>query len=58
MKIDLLRCVGFRGRTIEEFTTYVEETHKNDPEYLAEYRAMIQFFKEIRAVREKILARV
>jgi uncharacterized protein YjbI with pentapeptide repeats len=50
-KNDILYCGCFRG-TIEEFSAKVEQIHKNKPVHLAEYQAMIHFFKEVKAARE------
>jgi hypothetical protein len=43
-------CGCFKG-TMDEFETAVEKTHANNPVYLAEYRAMIVFFKAVAAAR-------
>jgi hypothetical protein len=50
MKNDILLCGCFRG-TIEEFAARVEETHKDNPVHLAEYRSMIRFFKDVQVAR-------
>lgn len=47
---DEVFCGCFRG-SIELFEQVVEETHKNSPKYLAEYRALIVFFKAVRDAR-------
>jgi hypothetical protein len=36
---------------MDEFETAVEKTHANNPVYLAEYRAIIVFFKAVAAAR-------
>jgi hypothetical protein len=46
-KNDLLLCGCFTG-SLEEFAAQIEETHRNNPIFLAEYRAMITFFKEVK----------
>jgi hypothetical protein len=43
-------CGCFKG-TMEEFEAAVERTHADNPRYLAEYRAMIVFFKAVAAAR-------
>ena len=50
MKVDIVFCGCFRG-TLKEFEARVETTHKDNPVYLAEYRAMIRFFRAIRDAR-------
>jgi hypothetical protein len=51
-KNDWVICGCFRG-TMAEFRAQVEETHRDNPVYLAEYRAMIQFFEAVKAAREQ-----
>jgi hypothetical protein len=41
---DIIWCGCFTG-TLAEFETKVEETHKDNPRYLSEYRAAIVMFK-------------
>jgi uncharacterized protein YjbI with pentapeptide repeats len=47
---DIILCGCFRG-TIDEFSAKVEQTHANNPVHLAEYQAMIRFFKAVKAAR-------
>ena len=50
-KNDIVYCGCYRG-SMEEFSARVEETHKDNPRYLAEYRATIEYFKAVKAARE------
>jgi hypothetical protein len=49
---DILICGCFKG-TLAEFASRVETTHENNPVRLAEYRAMIRYFKEVRDARQR-----
>jgi uncharacterized protein YjbI with pentapeptide repeats len=51
-KNDLLLCGCFTG-SLEKFAAQIEETHRNNPIFLAEYRAMIRFFKDVKKAREE-----
>jgi uncharacterized protein YjbI with pentapeptide repeats len=44
---DEVLCGYFRG-TLAEFEEKIEETHKDNPVWLAEYRAMSAYFKAVR----------
>ena len=48
--IDEVDCGCFRG-TLDEFAANVEETYKDNPAYLAEYRAAIEFFRAVKDAR-------
>jgi hypothetical protein len=45
--IDEVQCGCFRG-TLAEFAAKNEETHKDNPVWLAEYRAMAAYFRAVR----------
>ena len=45
-------CGCFRG-TLDEFAAKVEETHKDNPVRLAEYRAAIELFRAVREARAR-----
>ena len=45
-------CGCFRG-TLEEFASRAEETHRDNPVYLAEYRAAIAFFLAVMKARRR-----
>ena len=44
---DEIFCGCFKG-TLEQFEKRVEETHKDNAQYLSEYRSAIAFFKAIK----------
>jgi hypothetical protein len=44
---DEVQCGRFRG-TLAKFAVKVEKTHKNNPRWLREYRAMVEYFKNMR----------
>lgn len=46
-----VRCGCFSG-DIEKFKAQVEETHKNNPQHLKEYRGAIQYAKTVFGVEE------
>jgi hypothetical protein len=50
IKDDELRCGCFFG-TLDKFASEVEKNHKDNPVYLAEYRAMIVFFRTYKEAR-------
>jgi hypothetical protein len=50
MKSDMLLCGEFRG-TIANFAAKIEETHKNNPAKLEEYRLMFDYFRKIAVLR-------
>lgn len=43
---DTVWCGCFMG-TLEEFAAQVEETHKDNPQHLAEYRGAIAYIKSL-----------
>jgi hypothetical protein len=46
-EIDEVSCGCFRG-TLDEFAAKIEETHADNPEHLARYRAAVEFFRAFR----------
>jgi hypothetical protein len=44
---DEVQCGCFRG-TLAEFVAKIEKTHKDNPRWLTEYRAMVEYFKGMR----------
>jgi hypothetical protein len=46
---DEAQCGCFRG-TLAEFAAQIEERHKDNPRWLREYRAMVEYFKGMREV--------
>jgi len=48
---DTIWCGCFKG-TLAEFAVKVEETHKNNPQYLAEYRAVILMIQSLSVPQE------
>jgi hypothetical protein len=48
---DELQCGCFRG-TLDEFAAKAAKTHADHPRYLAEYRAVIEFFRSVREARK------
>jgi hypothetical protein len=47
---DEVQCGCFRG-TLEAFAARAEQVHADNPRWLAEYRAAVEYFKAIKAAR-------
>jgi uncharacterized protein YjbI with pentapeptide repeats len=50
---DIVWCGYFKG-TMKEFKENVESTHKNNPRYLAQYRAVIDYFNSLASIKNGI----
>jgi uncharacterized protein YjbI with pentapeptide repeats len=48
---DEVQCGCYRG-TLAEFAAKIEKTHKGNPQWLREYRVMVEYFKSMREAHQ------